>query len=374
MRIYTAFVIAPLDSVDWSAFLQRPPLPQPSLEALDALADAPMLITGAGGSIGSALALRLASICKARAVFLDASENHLHGLQQAWTQVAASKPDRALFALGDAGDRAFLEDIFRTHRPRLAIHAAAYKHVPLLERQPFAAIANNVFATANVAAVAAEYGARVLLLSTDKAVQPASVMGATKRVAEAIVLGGGGTALRLANVLGSSGSAAEVFARQALRGGPMTVSDPKARRFFLTLDEAVDLLCAVAARNSSALLVPALADDYSVAELARFLARVFAPGREVSLCFTGSRPGDKLTERLWDEDEFAGAAEGGLRAIDIAGRKREDLNRPLAALRLAVRERDLTAALAEICALVPGFHPSQTVLALAAGRACQEVG
>lgn len=163
-----------------------------------------MLITGAGGSIGSALALRLSRLALPVLLLLD--------------------------------------ELFAAHAPRIVFHMAAHKHVPLLEQQPLAAIANNIFATETIAATAATCGARVVLLSTDKAVESISVIGATKRVAEEIVLAAGGTVLRLGNVLASTGSVTEVFAHQIARGGPLTITDPAAHRYFLTLDEPVNLL------------------------------------------------------------------------------------------------------------------------------------
>ncbi|MGD0479942.1 MAG: SDR family NAD(P)-dependent oxidoreductase [Terracidiphilus sp.] len=353
--------------MDWSGLLARPPLPPPSPEILSAFADTPLLITGAGGSIGSALALRLAQSDSFRLVLLDASENHLHQLQKSLAEAEANTG--AAFVLGDAGDAAMLEELFAAHRPRIVFHAAAHKHVPLLELQPFAAIANNVFVTEIVAAAAAKYGASVLLLSTDKAVQPASVMGATKRIAEEIMLGSGGSVLRLGNVLASSGGVTEIFARQVTRGGPLTVTDPAARRYLLTMEEAVNLLLRAAhiAANtgSGAALVPALAADHRIVDLADFMARALAPGRELPVHFTGLRPGDKLAERLWDDGERARPAKDGLLLIHSVRPEPGGFAGGLATLQASVRERDLAAALLQLRALVPGFCPSETVLALA---------
>ncbi len=327
----------------------------------------PILITGAGGSIGSALALRLARSGWSRLVLLDASESHLHRLQQ----ILAGAPGSAgiAYVLGDAGDSRLLEELFLMHRPRFVFHAAAHKHVPLLEQQPFAAIANNIFATEAVISVAAQHEACVLLLSTDKAVRPTSVMGATKKIAEKLVLGGGGTALRLGNVLASSGSVAEVFARQAERRAPLTVTDPAARRYFLTMEEAVNSLLAAAniawLHGSAAVLAPNLAADHNIAELAGFVARMLAPGCELPLHFTGLRPGDKLAERLWDDSERTSPATDGLLFIRSVDPEPGGLATGLAALRAAQCERDLAAALEQLRGLVPGFHPSETVLALA---------
>jgi FlaA1/EpsC-like NDP-sugar epimerase len=361
--IYTAAVITPLNRIDWRAFLARPPLPRPSPEILSAFGHPLLLITGAGGSIGSALALRLAQLGSPRMVLFDVSENNLHRLQQAMAGAEANTG--ATFVLGDASDVATLEEIFFAHRPHIVFHAAAHKHIPFLELQPFAAIANNIFASETVASVATKHGASVLLLSTDKAVLPTSMMGATKRIAEEIVLGSGGTILRLGNVLASSGSVTEVFAQQVMRGGPLTVTHPEARRYFLTMEEAVDLLLRAAHIGSAQVLVPALTVDCGIAELAAFMARALAPGRELPVHFTGLRPGEKLAERLWDDDERTSPAEDGLLFIHSVHPEPGNFASGLATLRAAARERDLAAAVTQLRALVPGYRPSETVLALA---------
>jgi O-antigen biosynthesis protein WbqV len=368
-------VIPSLESLHWRDFLARPALQSPAPEVLDAVARQPILITGAGGSIGAALALHLAHPAPSALLLLESAENNLCRLERAWTGTGRITSGSGTVVLGSAGDRALLEDLFAAHGPRLVFHAAAHKHVPLLEQQPFAAIVNNIFVTETVAAVAAAHGARVVLLSTDKAVAPASVMGASKRVAEEMVLAAGGTVLRLGNVLASSGSVAEVFARQIARGAALTVTDPAARRYFLTLDEAVNsLLIAAAYSDSRALLVPALSATHNIVELARFMARELAPGREISLRFTGLRPGDKLIESLWDgSDPAEPIGNGDMVRVQTSRPAHTQFKSGLAALRAAVHERDVTAALAQLCALVPGYQPSQAVLALArknATRVC----
>jgi len=238
-------VLLTLSEMDWREFLARPALQPPPSGLLNSLAGQTFLITGAGGSIGSALAQRLGALNLAGLVLLEASESNLYALERDWAEAAAASTSPlcpSTMILGSAGDRSLLEEIFDIHAPRLVFHAAAYKHVPLMEEQPLAAIANNVFATEVLVNVASEHGANTILLSTDKAVEPASVMGATKRVAELIVLASRGTVLRLGNVLASRDSVAEIFARQIEQGGPLTVTDPAARRYFLTVDEAVNLL------------------------------------------------------------------------------------------------------------------------------------
>jgi FlaA1/EpsC-like NDP-sugar epimerase len=356
--------------LDWHDFLARPRLPSPPADVLDALAGSPLLITGAGGSIGSALALRFAGLACSRVLLLDHSDANLYRLQQAWEEAKNAFPGRnakAIFILGDAGDCGALEEIFAAHAPRVVFHAAAYKHVPILEGQPLAAISNNIFSTETVTAVAAKHNARVILVSTDKAVQPTSVMGATKQVAEKIVLMAGGTALRMGNVLGSSGSVTEVFAHQIAGGGPLTVTDSAASRFFLTTDEAVDLLLQGAAHSvGGTVLAPARLGEYSIARLADFLLRALAPGREIAIRYTGLRPGEKPSELLWDDSEQASLLEGSwMVQIQTSNPHVAQLESDLGNLRTAVSQRDIPAALARLRALAPSYQPSRTVCEVA---------
>jgi FlaA1/EpsC-like NDP-sugar epimerase len=356
-------VIPSLESIDWHSFLARPPLPSPSPSTITALTHNPIFITGAGGSIGSALALHLAA-AGARLILLESSEANLFELQSQFADFPSNRPPA--FYLGSVADRSLLDEIFALHGPRLVYHAAAFKHVPLIEEQPLAAIANNIFATQILAAAAYSHNARIILLSTDKAVAPASVMGATKRVAEQIVLLCGGTVLRLGNVLASRGSVTEVFARQIAASLPLTVTDPAARRYFLTLREAVDqLIAAAAASISSALFVPGLHAPHFIADLARFMARTLAPTQDVAITFTHLRAGDKETEQLWSAAETpTRVAHHGLIQIDTPLLINPQISNHLELLRTAVLTRDLNATLGALCSLVPDYTPSSTVQAL----------
>ena len=362
-------MIPSLENLDWRSFLARPPLPSPPPEVLDALRQEPILITGAGGSIGSALALRLGALAPPKLVLLEASESNLYSLERDWAAALATNP-RAASAmtpiLGSVADEALLREVFATHAPRIVFHAAAFKHVPLMEEHPLAAIANNIFATETLTKVAAAHGARVILLSTDKAVEPASVMGATKRVAERIVLAAGGTVLRLGNVLASRDSVAEIFARQIAQGGPVTVTDSAARRYFLTLDEAVNLLLIAAALpEPSALLAPVLPAAHFIADLAHFMARELAPDRAITIDFTALRPGDKETELLWKaSDPTRPAGLNGMLLVETTGLTEAQLAGQLASLRTALDARDHCAALAQLRSMVPDYTPSQVVLAV----------
>ena len=347
-----------LDSIDWHRFLDRPRIPAAPESLLASISREPILITGAGGSIGSALALRLAA-AGARLILLEASENNLFDLQSEFARAGCDGE----FHLGSISDTHLLEEIFARHIPRIVFHAAAFKHVPLLETQPFAAIANNIFATQALVATASTHRSRLILLSTDKAVEPASLLGATKRVAEQIVLASGGTVLRLANVLGSRGSVAEVFARQIAAGTPLTVTDPAARRYFLTIAEAVDLLLAsVAVLDLSRLLIPDLRSPRYIADLARFMARTLAPGRDIPIEFTHPRPGDKEAEALFSHQEVLdGACGNGLIPVDSPTLPPATLRRLLEELKAASQSRDLSAVLSTLRRLVPDYTPSQAV-------------
>jgi len=360
-----------LESVNWRSFLARPRLPSPEVEVFDTLYSQPILITGAGGSIGSALALRLAVLTPPALLLLESSESHLYALNRAWAEAGTACFMTPI--LGNAADVALIEHIFAAHRPRIVFHAAAFKHVPLMEEQPLAAIANNIFATETLAMAAAANSARLILLSTDKAVEPASVMGATKRVAEQIVLASGGIVLRLGNVLASRDSVVELFAQQIAQGGPVTVTDPAALRYFLTLDEAVNLLIIAAALPAhSALLAPILPAPHYVSDLAHFMVRELAPGLEIPIDFTAPRPGDKITEQLWSSTDqthpilpSTSAQAPALVSIQASQLPPAQLASGLDNLRAALDSRNLTAALFHLRSLVPDYTPSPSVLALA---------
>ncbi len=356
-----------LGSLDWRSFLARPRLPSPSVEVLDGLYRKSILITGAGGSIGSALARRLAELGPPSLLLLDSSESRLYKLQQAW--IAGGAPGCITPLLGNICDSTLLGEVFSVNAPRIVFHTASFKHVALLEEQPLAAIRNNVFGTFAITRAALDHGARLIMLSTDKAVQPASVMGATKRLAELIVLASGGAVLRLGNVLASRDSVTETFALQLALGRPLTVTDPAARRFFITLDEAVNLLLIAAAEPEPALLVPELATPTYIVDLAHFMAQALAPGRHIDIDFTSPRPGDKDPDRFWSPAESPRPAiNAGLLSIQPQPILLGQLEPLLNALRAALDTRDLNAALTHLCALVPDYTPGPAVSALSRHR------
>ncbi len=204
-----------------------------------------VLVTGAGGFIGSEMARVFAASGAAEIVLLEIAEQALFDVDR--EMAARGLGGRWVPVLGSVCDRALLTAVFEQHRPEIVLHAAALKHVPLMERNPFAAVETNAVGTWRLARIAAEYSVRrMILISTDKAVAPHSIMGASKRIAELAMLAHPGTtAVRLVNVIGSPGSVAPLFAEQIAQGGPVTVTHPAARRYFFTLDEVVALLAEV---------------------------------------------------------------------------------------------------------------------------------
>ena len=365
LGIYTLIVQPIEESVDWYRFLERPRLPVADPAAENILRGKSILVTGAGGSIGSSLAVRLARLSPRKLVLLESSESHLHELQSRFDN-SQSADDRVCY-LGSVTDEALLDEIFAQHQPDWIFHAAAHKHVPLLEEHPLAALANNVLGTHALCTRAGR--SRVVLLSTDKAAAPASMMGATKRVAELIVLAMGGTAVRLGNVLASRGSVVETFARQIVQGEPITITDPEAGRFWLTVEESTELLISAAAEASenameAMLLVPDLARTHLVGDLAKFIVKQFSPDKDTPVKFIGLGPGEKKLEVLWTEgEEAAVAGRNGLRRIHAQRMPRKQLEFGLRELRLAIGRRDLAEALTALQSLVPGYSPSQRVIA-----------
>ncbi len=344
--------------IDWHAFLQRPPLlATPSLEPFR---DQSILITGAGGSIGSALSLRLASINARRLVLLDASEQALYRLQLH----LPNAPSRSVVkVLGSVNEEALLDEICKQHQPQLVFHAAAHKHAPLLEEQPLAAIATNALGTRTLAACLRRHPrARLVLLSTDKAVDPANILGATKRVAERITLAFGGTVLRLANVLGSEGSVVEFFRQRILEGLPLPITDPRSTRLFVTSAETVDLLLTAAtSTNRASLLIPSLDRAHSIQALAEFLSRTLAPGAPIEQTIIGLRPGDKLHEALVSADEVVSSGSGnGLLNVKFSSED-SNLATDLSRLADAVRYRNLTDAIELLCKIVPPYQPGAKI-------------
>jgi FlaA1/EpsC-like NDP-sugar epimerase len=268
-----------------------------------------VLITGAGGSIGSEIARQVAECEPAELVLLDNDETHLHDVVMELTGLQNVTP-----VLADVRDRLRIAELFQTWAPHMVFHAAALKHVPVLETHPREAVFTNVLGTANVADAAVMCGAeRFVFISTDKAVQPSSVMGASKRFAEEIVRslsnGRAFCSVRFGNVLGSRGSVIPTFLRQIESGGPITVTDPAMTRFFMSVGEAVQLVLQASALSTGGeVFTLEMGEQMNIMELARRLIRLSGrvPDRDVKIEIVGVRPGEKLAEDLHEMEEEPG--------------------------------------------------------------------
>ncbi|HEY3183860.1 MAG TPA: nucleoside-diphosphate sugar epimerase/dehydratase [Gaiellaceae bacterium] len=274
-----------------------------------------VLVSGAGGSIGSELARQLARLGAARLVLVDKGESALFEIERELVDERDFAP--AIPVLADAGDRAKMRQVFERYRPEVVFHAAAYKHVGMLEANPLQAVANNVLATRALAEVAIEFGVtRFVLVSTDKAANPKNLMGQSKALCEWIVesfalrddVGTRFVAVRFGNVLASSGSVIPIFRKQIERGGPVTVTHPDMTRFFMTIPEAASLVVQAGAMGGRGqVYVLDMGKPVKILDLAKQMIRL--SGRtedQVPIVFVGARAGEKLHEVLWNDGEAVG--------------------------------------------------------------------
>lgn len=286
------------------------------LEGISAyLRDKVVLVTGAGGSIGSELCRQVASFEPWRLVILGHGENSIYKI---WNELKDSFPHVDLeVEIADIRDFQRINYIFNKHRPGVVFHAAAHKHVPLMEMHPVEALKTNVFGTRNVAQAAHNVGTNIfILISTDKAVNPSSVMGASKLLAEVLIRQLNNlsntvfSAVRFGNVLGSNGSVVPLFERQIRQGGPVTVTHPEMKRYFMTIPEAVSLVIqAGAMANGGEVFVLDMGHPVKIMDLARDMIKLsgYEPEKDIEIIFTGIRPGEKLHEELFTAEEDASA-------------------------------------------------------------------
>lgn len=286
--------------------LGRAPVVLDNKVAEDALRGKVVLITGAGGSIGSELCRQTLLMQPSALILVDHSENNLYHIHRELVALDGETP--IVPAVANVCDGERMEELFDMYRPHAVFHAAAHKHVPLMEDNPGEAIKNNVFGTKQVADLAHEYGVeRFVLISTDKAVNPSSVMGATKRLAELYVQhvqrrsSSRFVAVRFGNVLGSAGSVIPLFREQIRKGGPVTLTHPDMTRFFMTIPEASRLVIEAAGISQGGeVMVLDMGEPVPILDLANRLIRLsgFEPGRDIEISYVGMRPGEKLHEEL----------------------------------------------------------------------------
>ena len=359
----------------WENFLHRLPLSLDRARVEPWLAGKRVLITGAGGWIGSALTLAVAEFKPDRIVLLEAAERNLYELELTLRRLPVS----AHYVLGSVFDPILLAEIFRRFRPQVIYHAAAFKHVPMMEQNPFAAIENNAIATAFLTQAALDHGTeQLILVSTDKAVDPVSIMGASKRIAELILLArmGSGTrmkSIRLGNVFGSAGSIVPLFRKQIQSGGPVTVTDPDVRRYFITREDAVTLLLMAASlEDAKGIMVPQLGEPVLVRTVAEYLIAEASVGRELAIVFTHLRPGDKMCEALVSgRESYIGLPGSALRSITSPSLSAQVLDEILQQLQQATQERSLQRLLTAVLRALPEYQPSaviKTALAAESGE------
>jgi len=306
-----------LREVKLEDLLGREPIAIDTTEISRVLTGNCVLVTGAGGSIGSELCRQILEYRPSQLICLERAENPLYFLEQELRQTKYAKEhrERVVPLICDIGNRPKLEEVFRKYRPHAVFHAAAHKHVPLMESHPEEAILNNVIGTLNVLEVSANSGvAEFILISTDKAVAPTSVMGASKRVAELLVQAYANAhsaktrciTVRFGNVIGSNGSVIPLFQQQIARGGPVTVTHPDMRRFFMTIPEAVQLITQAATMGvGGEVFILDMGKPIRILDMAEQLITLsgYEPGTDIEIEFIGLRPGEKLEEVLWHKWE-----------------------------------------------------------------------
>ena len=330
-----------------------------------------VLVTGGGGSIGSELCRQIAEYRPSRLVILDIAENTTYELQNDLLYKYGDTLNMRV-EIASVRDKKRLEQIFDTYHPQVVFHAAAHKHVPLMEGSPAEAVKNNVFGTYNTALTAREYGAeKFVLISTDKAVNPTNVMGATKYLCEQVLQGlrrEGGTefaAVRFGNVLGSSGSVIPLFKKQIAHGGPVTVTDKRIVRYFMTISEAVQLVLEAGSfAHSGEVFVLDMGEPVHILDLAEKMIRLsgYTPYVDIEIREVGLRPGEKLYEELLISDRNLHQTENA--KIFVEERPAVDSSQLcwlLEQLRVAADSNDARQVVARLHELVPAFRTPEEV-------------
>jgi FlaA1/EpsC-like NDP-sugar epimerase len=307
--------IRQLSKVRIADLLQRDPIELDMEHVMAELKDKVILVTGAAGSIGSEISRQICSFNPGRIVFFDQAESPLYDLQQELCKAYPSIAARFEFVIGDISNGETVERLFRIYRPKMVYHAAAYKHVPMMEANPFEAVQVNVFGTKVVADAASRYKVeKFVMISTDKAVNPTNVMGATKRTAEIYIQSlnlrpSNKTAFittRFGNVLGSNGSVIPLFEKQIAAGGPVTVTHPDIIRYFMTIPEACQLVLEAGAMGMGGeIFLFDMGKPVKINDLANQMIRLsgLRPGVDILIVYTGLRPGEKLYEELLNSGE-----------------------------------------------------------------------
>ena len=369
-RIGSRVLVNQIREVRLEDLLGRPPAHWRESGLQEHLSGRTVLVTGAGGSIGSELCRRIARHRPRALIGFDQAETALYQLEQELREWFPALEFRA--AVGSIQNRRRLDELFEEHRPQSVYHAAAYKHVPLMETHLFEAVENNILGTRNLARAASAHGAEeFVLVSSDKAVRPAGVMGATKRVAEMICQAERSSstrflAVRFGNVLGSSGSVVPNFRRQIEAGGPVTVTHPDMHRYFMTIPEAAELVLQAASLGSGGeIFVLDMGQPVRILDLARkmILLSGLRPEIDIPIVFSGTRPGEKLHEEVRALEEHTSTTpHAQIRVFSGPGLSPAMLRRMLAELGQATGERDTARVMLCLQNMVPSYTPSVVAL------------
>jgi len=353
-----------LREVDITDLLRREPTRTMDELVGKSIKDRVILVTGAGGSIGSELCRQIARWNPSELILLGHGENSIF---EAYLELKDRFPSLILNpVIADIRDKERMESVFSSFHPQVVFHAAAHKHVPLMETNVEEAVTNNIEGTRNLVQTAVKYEVeRLVMISTDKAIRPANVMGATKRLAEMTVLDAAEQykrdfcVVRFGNVLGSRGSVVPLFKRQIARGGPVTITHPDMKRYFMTIPEAVNLVLQAASMGMGGeTYVLNMGEQVRILDLAEDLIRLsgLEPGRDIEIVFTGIRPGEKLSEDLWDSgNAFSKTLHPDIYKVDgkddLTGR---ELNNSINEMIRLARGGEAEAVLEMMDNLIPG--------------------
>jgi len=376
------FGISHMKPISLEDLLQREPVRTDIESVSKFIKGKTVLVTGAGGSIGSELCRQIKKYNPSNMVLLDRYENTLFKIDLELRSSNGNGSDhengngngashyKIIPVIGDVTDITTLEYVFDRYKPQIIFHAAAHKHVPLMEFNPVEAVRNNILGTRNLVDIASKYMAEsFVMISTDKAVNPTSVMGATKRIAEFLTITRNAssktkyTTVRFGNVLGSNGSVVPIFTEQIKHGGPLTVTHPDIRRYFMLIPEAVQLvLLASSSGNGGEIFVLDMGEPIRIGDLAENLIRLsgFIPNKEIKIQYTGLRPGEKLYEELFDKSEKIIPTFHQKLRIAVPNRVSEsDINACLMEFENIVNNYSVEDIIPSITKIVPNFSNGQ---------------